>query len=52
MERIAKRLTDQEIRAVSLYYASLRPRSVTPERAETAAPMVPLPGPTTRPLGR
>ena len=31
MEHIAKRLTDEEVRAVSLYYASLRPRSVTPD---------------------
>lgn len=35
MENIAKRMTESEIRAVSLYYASLRPRSVTPEEAQT-----------------
>jgi len=34
MEYIAKRLTDEDIRAVSLYYASIRPASVTPEQAQ------------------
>lgn len=43
MEEIAKRLSEEEIRAVSLYYASLRPASVTPEMDETSAPMVPMP---------
>lgn len=52
MENIAKRLTDEEIRAVSNYYASIRPRSVTPEQAEFAAPMVPLPSVSTPSLGR
>jgi cytochrome c553 len=49
MENIAKRLSDEEIRAVSLYYASLRPGSVTPEKAEAVAPMVPLPTATQPP---
>jgi cytochrome c553 len=31
MEDIARRLSDEEITAVSLYYASLRPAAVTPE---------------------
>lgn len=44
MENIAKRLTDEEIRAVSQYYAAIRPRSVTPEQTKAAAPVVPLPG--------
>ncbi len=52
MENIAKRLTDEEIRAVSQYYASLRPRSVTPEQAEVVAPMVPLPQVSAPTLGR
>ncbi len=52
MEGISKRLTDEDIRAVSLYYASIRPQVVTPERAEAANPMVPSPGASTRPLGR
>jgi cytochrome c553 len=52
MENIAKRLTDEEIRAVSHYYASLRPRSVTPEQAEAVAPMVPLPQVSAPSLGR
>lgn len=43
MENIAKRLTDEEIHAVSQYYAAIRPRSVTPEQSEASAPMVPLP---------
>jgi cytochrome c553 len=30
MELIAKAMTDEQIRAVSLYYASVRPREVTP----------------------
>jgi cytochrome c553 len=38
MEYIAKRLTDEEIRAVSAYYASMRPRSVTPEQSELTSP--------------
>jgi cytochrome c553 len=38
MEHIAKRLTDEEIKAVSVYYASLRPRSVTPENAASWRP--------------
>ncbi|WP_274426422.1 c-type cytochrome [Chelativorans sp. YIM 93263] len=31
MESIAKNMTDDQIRAVSLYFASLRPREVTPD---------------------
>jgi cytochrome c553 len=34
MEYIAKRMTDEDIRAVSLYYARMRPPSVTPEQAQ------------------
>lgn len=52
MENIAKRMSDEEIRAVSLYYASMRPRDVTPEQAQSAGVMIPLPGASTRPLGR
>ncbi len=52
MENIAKRMSDEEIRAVSAYYASIRPPSVTPERAEAAAPMVPLPPSPSPPQGR
>lgn len=47
MENIAKRMSDEEIRAVSLYYASLRPSSVTPEQAEAA--FTPLPRFTPQP---
>lgn len=43
MENIAKRLTDDEIHAVSQYYAAIRPRSVTPEKSEHQALTVPLP---------
>ena len=52
MENIAKRMTAEEIHAVSAYYASIRPKAVTPEVHELAAPMEPEPGPTTRVLGR
>jgi cytochrome c553 len=45
MEDIARRLTDEEIAAVSLYYASLRPASVTPDPDESPFPMVAGPGP-------
>jgi cytochrome c553 len=51
MENIAKRLSDREIRAVSLYYASLRPPSVTPEGAE-AGMLAPLPAAPRKPQGR
>lgn len=40
MEHIAKAMTETQIRAVSLYYASLRPDRVTPERGATGAGMV------------
>lgn len=40
MEEIAKAMTEEQIRAVSLYYASLRPDSVTPEQGATGAEMV------------
>ncbi|MBJ6127011.1 c-type cytochrome [Microvirga splendida] len=52
MENIAKRLTDEEIHAVSQYYAAIRPRSVTPEQVEAAAPIVPLPRISAPPVGR
>lgn len=52
MEEIARRMTEEEIHAVSQYYASIRPAFVTPDYDETEFPMVPLPGTTTRPLGR
>ncbi|MFC4174305.1 c-type cytochrome [Microvirga sp. GCM10011540] len=52
MENIAKRLTDEEIHAVSQYYAAIRPRSVTPEQTDAAAPMVPLPQISAPTLGR
>lgn len=40
MENIAKRLTEEDIRAVSAYYATMRPSTVTSEQRELAAPMV------------
>jgi cytochrome c553 len=50
MEYIAKRLTPDDTRAVSAYYAAMRPLTVTPERNEIAAPLVPLPSaPAPRP---
>ncbi len=52
MWNISQRLTPEQIRAVSVYYAAIRPRSATPERLEAATPMVPGPGPTTRIFGR
>jgi cytochrome c553 len=52
MEDIAKRLSEEEIRAVSLYYASIRPASVTPEVDESSSPMVPESGAQTREQGR
>lgn len=52
MEKIAKRLTDEDIRALSAYYAAIRPRTATTERSELGAPIVPLPSVTTRPLNR
>ena len=52
MEQIARRMSDEEIRAVSLYYASLRPPSVTPEDTLGQFPMVPAPDATVREEGR
>ncbi|MXQ14317.1 c-type cytochrome [Microvirga makkahensis] len=53
MEDIAKRMTDEDIRAVSIYYASIRPQTVTPERLQAASPMVPSPpGAVQRPNAR
>ena len=52
MENIAKRLTEDDIRAVSAYYATIRPSTVTPERNERAMPIIPLPSVTTRPINR
>ncbi|WP_230530870.1 c-type cytochrome [Microvirga roseola] len=52
MENISKRLTDEEIHAVSQYYASIRPPVVTPEIAETGAPMTPLPIVPVQPVRR
>ncbi len=43
MEHIAKRLTDDDIHAVSQYYAAIRPRVVTPEKSEHQALTAPLP---------
>jgi cytochrome c553 len=34
MEQIAKRLTDEDIRAVSLYFARMRPLAATPEQTQ------------------
>lgn len=48
MEDIARRLSDEEIAAVSLYYASLRPASVTPDRDESEFPMTAGARPTAR----
>jgi cytochrome c553 len=53
MEDIARRMTDEDIRAVSLYYASIRPQTVTPEWLQAASPMVPSsPGAVQRPNAR
>lgn len=52
MEQIAKRLTDEEIRAVSQYYASIRPDIVTPEQAEAGTPMTSLPRVPIQPVRR
>jgi cytochrome c553 len=52
MEEIARRLSDEEIAAVSLYYASLRPASVTPDPDEAGFPMAAAPGPATGDLER
>ena len=52
MENIAKRLSEEDIRAVSAYYATIRPSTVTLERNEVVAPIVPLPSVTTRPINR
>lgn len=52
MENIAKRLSEEDIRAVSAYYATIRPATVTRERNEAAAPIVPLPSVTPRPINR
>ena len=52
MENIAKRLSEEDIRTVSAYYATIRPSNVTLERNEMAAPIVPLPSVTTHPSNR
>lgn len=51
MENIAKRLTDEEIRAVAAYYASIRPTRLTPENPASAG-IQPLPSPTVVPAAR
>lgn len=52
MEEIAKSLTQEQIQAVSLYYASIRPESVTPETGDTGAAMAAIGEPATRDEGR
>ena len=47
MENIAKQMTDEQVRAVSLYFASVRPAGVTP--AETAAGAPPTSAPRSGP---
>lgn len=44
MEQIAKAMTEEQIRAVSLYFASVRPQELTP--SENALPSQPAPGAT------
>ncbi|WP_230530874.1 c-type cytochrome [Microvirga roseola] len=41
MELISKAMTDEQIRAVSLYYASVRPLEVTPTEADIPSATVP-----------
>jgi cytochrome c553 len=45
MENIAKQMTDEDIRAVSAYYASIR---LAGEPQRKADAIEPLPGPSTR----
>lgn len=51
MENISKRLTDEEIRAVAAYYASIRPTRLTPESPANAG-IQPLPSPTVVPAAQ